>query len=130
MKKLKLAALLVMGLLATSLPISAPVFGVTCPSGTTRSGQSVESLALCNTEDTGSNNTLATNLRLIVTFLMGLAGLICVVVIIISGVSMMTAQGDAGKVAKATKALINALIGLVIAILAFAIINFVLDQVF
>lgn len=55
-------------------------------------------------------------------------GIIAVIVIIIGGVLYMTAQGDPGKLAHAKNAIMFAVIGLIVALLSFAIVNFVLDR--
>lgn len=65
----------------------------------------------------------------IINFALGLIGLLCVVIIIIGGVNYATSQGDAGKVQKATRTLLYGVIGLVVCLLAFAIVNFVLNNI-
>ena len=57
-------------------------------------------------------------------------GIIAVVMVILGGVQYSTSQGDSGKVKKAKDTIMYGIIGLVIAILAFAIVNFVLSNVF
>lgn len=56
-------------------------------------------------------------------------GIVAVVVIIIGGVSYMTSSGDAGKVKKAKDTILYGVIGLVICVLAFAIVNFVISNI-
>ena len=56
-------------------------------------------------------------------------GLVCVVVMIIGGVSYMTSSGDAAKVKKAKDTILYGLIGLIICVLAFAIVNFVIANI-
>ena len=56
-------------------------------------------------------------------------GIVAVVVIIIGGVSYMTSSGDAGKVKKAKDTILYGVIGLVICVLAFAIVNFVINNI-
>ena len=56
-------------------------------------------------------------------------GMVAVVMIILGGVSYATSQGDPGKVKKGKDTIMYGIIGLVISILAFAIINFVLNMV-
>ena len=65
----------------------------------------------------------------IINFALGVIGLMCVVIIIIGGVTYATSQGDAGKVSKATKTLLYGVVGLVVCLLAFAIVNFVLTGI-
>ena len=56
-------------------------------------------------------------------------GLVCVVVIIIGGVNYMTSSGDSGKVKKAKDTILYGLIGLVVCVLAFALVNFVISNI-
>ena len=58
----------------------------------------------------------------------GVLALVAVIVIIFAGVQYTTSAGDAGKVKKAKDSILYGIIGLVIAILAFAIVNFVLSS--
>ena len=57
-------------------------------------------------------------------------GVISVVMIIVSGIMITTSAGDPGKVKKAKSAIVYSLVGLVISLLAFAIVNFVLSATF
>lgn len=56
-------------------------------------------------------------------------GLVAVIVIIIGGVNYMTSSGDAGKVKKAKDTILYGVIGLVVCVLAFAIVNFVIGNI-
>jgi hypothetical protein len=53
--------------------------------------------------------------------------MVAVIMIIIGGVNYATSQGDAAKVKKGKDTILYGIIGLVIAILAFAIVSFVLS---
>ena len=55
-------------------------------------------------------------------------GMISVVMIILGGISYATSQGDPGKVKKGKDTILYGIIGLVISLLAFAIVNFVLNS--
>lgn len=57
--------------------------------------------------------------------LLGLLGIVFMIMIIYAGFNWMIARGDAGKVDKSLTTIQNAVIGLAIVILAFAITNFV-----
>ena len=72
---------------------------------------------------------LWTSVSNIIKSVIGVLGLVCVIVIIIGGVNYMTSSGDAGKVKKAKDTILYGVIGLVICVLAFAIVNFVLDRI-
>ena len=58
----------------------------------------------------------------------GMAGVVCVVFIVIGGVGYMTSAGDPSKLQKAKRTIINAVIGLIIVALSFAITNFVITR--
>ena len=51
------------------------------------------------------------------------SGIVTVVFIIIGGINMMTADGDMSKIEKAKATIIRSVIGLVICVLSFAIVN-------
>lgn len=56
------------------------------------------------------------------------AGIVCVIVIIVAGFYYVTSNGNAQTIAKAKNAIMGAVIGLVVIILAFAITNFVIGR--
>ena len=55
-----------------------------------------------------------------------IAGAVAVVVIIISGLTYVTSSGNSSKIAKAKNALLYAVIGLVVAVSAWALTNFII----
>lgn len=57
------------------------------------------------------------------------AGIICVIVIISAGAMYTLSAGNTSRIQKAKMALIGAVIGLVIIIMAFAIVNFVVGNI-
>ena len=65
----------------------------------------------------------------IINGVIGVLGIVCVVVMIIGGINYMTSAGDAGKVKKAKDTILYGLIGLVVCVLAFAIVNFVITNI-
>ncbi len=69
---------------------------------------------------------LGNSIQNIINAVIGVLGLVCVVVMIIGGVNYMTSSGDAGKVKKAKDTILYGMIGLVVCVLAFAIVNFVI----
>ena len=111
--------------LASALMLTLPVSAVTCPAGTNRQGSSASTLAECNIEN---DNSLIPTILNIIQVTIGVLALVAVIVIIFAGVQYTTSAGDAGKVKKAKDSILYGIIGLVIAILAFAIVNFVLSS--
>lgn len=65
----------------------------------------------------------------IVSVLLWVVGILSVIMIIWSGISYIMSSGDANKVTKAKNTLIYSVVGLILAILAAAIVNFVIKQV-
>ena len=99
----------------------------TCPGGTLREYQVVESVSMCNVED---NDSLIPTIWDGISVALGVLGIAAVLVIILGGVTYITSSGDASKVTKAKNTILYGIIGLVISILAFAIVNFVLKNIF
>lgn len=111
--------------LASVLMLTLSVSAVTCPAGTNRQGSSASTLAECNIEN---DNSLIPTILNIIQVTIGVLALVAVIVIIFAGVQYTTSAGDTGKVKKAKDSILYGIIGLVIAILAFAIVNFVLSS--
>ena len=108
-------------LMATTQAVSA----VTCPPGSLRGdGASVSSLSECNIakDHAGSDNLMAT-INTIINVALGVLGLLAVVM-------YTTSAGDQAKVKKAKDTIMNGVIGLVVAFLAYSIVNFVLSAIF
>lgn len=57
-----------------------------------------------------------------------IAGIVAVVVIVVSGIMYITSSGDAPKVAKAKNMLLYAVVGLILVILAFTITKIVIGR--
>ncbi|MBQ6127287.1 hypothetical protein IJI69_01175 [Candidatus Saccharibacteria bacterium] len=78
----------------------------------------------------GQSTDLMKVLQTIINVALGVIGFVAVVMIIMGGIQYTTSSGDAAKVTKAKNTILYGIVGLVIALLAFAIVNFVLTQVF
>jgi len=61
-------------------------------------------------------------------WLIALAGVVAAAVLIFNGYTYITASGDEQKIQKATKGITYAIVGLIIAAVAFLIVNFVINQ--
>ena len=79
--------------------------------------------------DVADDNTLEADVKTILSAIIGVLGFVCVVVMIIGGVNYMTSSGDTGKVEKAKKTILYGLIGLIVCVLAFAIVQFVIGTI-
>ena len=122
------AVLMVFGLgtLATISPAHAEVI---CANGKTAT-----SIELCDEwsgkDGISKNSDLMSILTIIINVIVGVVGFVAVVMIIIGGISFATSQGDTARTTKARNTILYGVVGLVVALLAFAIVNFVLSSVF
>lgn len=62
----------------------------------------------------------------IINIVIGVTGIISVLMIVIGGMNFTTSAGDPGKTTKARKTILFSVIGLVVAISAWVLVNFVL----
>ena len=76
--------------------------------------------------DICSGDELSDIIKKIVNAVIFIIGIVAVVMIILGGVNYATSQGDPQKVKKGKDTILYGIIGLVIAILAYAIVNFVI----
>ena len=147
-KNLVMAAVFIMagafGVLATAQNVMAKGdknknTGTTDATGTTSNGKITcmdgtikDSLNKCteynDTEVEGKD--LTKTLQGGINLAIGVIGFIAVVVIIYGGFMYTTSAGDSNKVTKAKNAIMYGIIGLVVAMLAFAIVNFVIGGLF
>lgn len=79
------------------------------------------------TENAGGNGDLAGTVGLTLNVVYVVVGVIAVIFIIIGGINYTTSQGDPVKVKKAKDTILYGIIGLIVSLLAFAIVQFVLD---
>ena len=81
-------------------------------------------------QKSGQKTSLMETLQIIINVALGIIGFIAVAMIIVGGVQYTTSAGDAAKVTKAKNTILYGVVGLVIALLAFAIVNFILTNIF
>jgi heme O synthase-like polyprenyltransferase len=65
----------------------------------------------------------------IINWAIGIAALLCVVILIVSGYKYITAAGDENKVESATKTLTFAIVGLVVCFIAVILVQFVIKNI-
>lgn len=76
---------------------------------------------------TGTTQTTEQIVQTIVNVLLFIIGVVSVIMIVIGGIRYTTSNGDSNKVAAAKNTILYAVVGLVVAILAYAIVDFVID---
>ena len=68
-------------------------------------------------------------ISILINFLLWTVGILSVVMIIFSGFRYITSAGDAAKTKSAQTALTYSIVGLIVAVFAWAIVNIVLDRI-
>ena len=124
-----LGVLTAVGVAACGVMAADTYADVTCPSGSVR--DTASSYAECNLpEPEKDDKTLMETVSQILNVVIGVVGVVAVAVIIIGGIYFVISQGDASKVTRARNTILYGVVGLIVALLAFAIVNFVLSSVF
>jgi len=88
--------------------------------------------AVCTSSNNGKNNPLSgpNGLLIKITDIIAyVAGAAAVIVIIVGGIKFATAGGDSNNAASARTTVLNALIGLIVIVLARALIEYVIARV-
>ena len=83
--------------------------------------------------DAAKGNNVPSNISVSVTSIINtvlyVVGLLAVVMVIIGGVKYTTSGGDQAQVTSAKNTILYGIVGLVIAVLAYAIVNFVIGKI-
>lgn len=134
MKKLVLSAiaavLTVLGLSSVATMSPAYAAKIPCPNGTFEDDYSKCSTYNGQNDGVFSNSDLMGTLTIVINVVVGVIGFVAVVMIVMGGIGFATSQGDAAKVTKARNTILYGVVGLVVALLAFAVVNFVLNSIF
>jgi len=81
----------------------------------------------CNNAETAGR--LPAFIKTIINLLLFLIGAVAVVMIIVGGIRYTTSNGDQSKVTIAKNTIMYAVVGVVVALLSYAIVNFVVDAI-
>lgn len=119
----KFVALIPVLALATAVGVAPVSHAVDCTTPSDCASQGLDNA------NTGSTNTSVGDIiRSIVNILLFIIGAVAVIMIVIGGFKYVVSNGDSGQVKSAKDTIFYAIIGLVIAILAYAIVNWVIQQ--
>ena len=119
MKELIAASLLVLGIGLVFVPTNTYAVNVIADQCAAD-----PNAAICKDAGKGSEDLI----KNIINVLLFIIGAISVIVIIFGGILYATSAGDSGQVTKAKNTILYAVVGLVVAFLAFAIVNWVIEQ--
>lgn len=128
MNKLKTITLtlgiLVAGILPANLLLTGDASAATCNTPKTCASQG----AGATTDDSAKGASLQDRLKDIVNIILFVLGAVAVIVIVIGGLRYVLSAGDANAIKGAKDTILYAVVGLIVALLAYAIVNFVLLQ--
>ena len=97
-----------------------------CPPGS--KNKDATNIAACNIDPAHKGDDLISDTSKIINVVLGVLGVVAVAVVIYGGFLFLTAQGDPGKIKKGKDSITWGIIGLIIALLSWSIINFVLSS--
>lgn len=127
LKALLLAAVVACGVLVgTAMPAAA----VRCPAGSERENEDVNSYAECSLPKPDPDKELVPTVVHILNVIVGVMAVVTIGVMIVGGVFFVLSQGDAAKITRARNTILYGLVGLVVSLLSFAIVNFVVINFF
>ena len=118
-------------ILASLLALPVIAFGVTTLVADSASAQLDLESGINSAKGTGAPDNVTEDdglIKKVVNLLLWAIGIVSVIMIIIGGFRYATSNGDSNQVSAAKNTIMYAVIGLVIAIFAYAIVNFVLFQ--
>ena len=118
-------------ILASLLALPVMAFGVTTLVADSTSAQIDLESGINSAKGTGAPDNVTEDdglIKKVVNLLLWAIGIVSVIMIIIGGIRYATSNGDSTQVTAAKNTIMYAVIGLVIAIFAYAIVNFVLFQ--
>lgn len=123
--KIMLAGILMVPALAFGAAVVAPVAGVAnAQSGGIQGGANSamgDDVPTTVTEEDGL-------IKRVVNILLFIIGAIAVIMLIIGGIRYTISGGDQSQVTAAKNTILYAVVGIIVAIFAYAIVNFVLDE--
>lgn len=106
-----------------------PVSAFTCPEKTIRKNEPVSALSECNVEKTEGEKSLMSNVNMLINVFTSVMGFLAVAMIIYGGFMLLTAQGDPARIKRGKDVVLYSVIGLILVVLAYAIVNFVMTNV-
>ena len=78
--------------------------------------------------DSKGGLNLRDGLKLVVNVLLFLRGAIAVIMIVVGGLRYVLSSGDSNQLTAAKNTILYAVVGLIVALLSYAIVNWVIDQ--
>lgn len=117
MIKIFLIPAIIIGLVSSTLFSATSLAIDSCNENSTR---------ICQTDSTTLANDV---IKPVINILLTVAGMIAVLMIVIGGIRYITSDGDSNRASQAKNTILYALIGLIVAVSSYAIVNFVLGRI-
>lgn len=123
MQKIKLSIIAAFAVLGLGL-VAVPSYAATCtsPKDCVQSGVN-------NAGGSSSKTDIGPLIKTIVNVLLFILGAVAVIMIVIGGLKYTLSNGDSSAVTSAKNTILYAVIGLIVALMAFAIVNFVIKNI-
>jgi len=116
----------------TTFALSAPagavdIFSPLC-TGQNDTSTNASNTDVCGTVSKNDGNPFIKAIRIGVTIVSLLTGIAAVVVLVVSGLNMITSSGEPQAVARARKGITFSLVGIAVALVAVTLVNYVLNR--
>lgn len=119
---------LVLGIgFSAALPVST-VGAIDVFNGGTCTGSNASN-PVCKASKTDNDAKAKSMAKMIINTMLMIVGILSVIMVVFGGIRYTISSGDASKVKAAKDTIMYAIIGVVVSILSYAIINFVLTQI-
>ncbi len=126
--KLTLLALPLLLVLGIGFTVLAPTATYAAPQDEVKNGLTASGASSADTS-TGKNGTFRKTFQNIISTLLFIIGIIGVIVIVIAGIQYATSGGNAEQASKAKNSIIYAVVGIIVAVMAYAIVGFVIGNI-
>lgn len=124
MKKIKVAIMSLVLVFGLAGVVALPASAALC----TGSAKKCLTEGVNEIDDGTDANDLTNLIKNVVNVLLFIVGVAAVIMIIIGGLRYVTSSGDQSQVTAAKNTILYSVVGLVVAALAYAIVNFVVDK--
>ena len=121
-QQIKNAALALVMVLGLSVPLAASAGAINVFEACNDTNKDT---AVCKSQDNDSVNNLAKD---VISTLLFVIGIVAVIMIIIGGIRYTLSNGDASQIKSAKDTVLYSVIGLIVSMLAYAIVNFVVGR--
>ncbi len=123
-KKIVTSTLILLSLLGIGSVFASPL-SYAATKDTVQSGVD----AAGGTGTTNDKDALTKTIKSVIGILLFIIGMVAVIFIIIAGFRFVTSNGDSNTISSARNTIIYAILGIVVAVMAYAIVNFVIDNI-